>query len=100
MSQIRDRKVALKPAEPIAASAEPPAVEEGLAASLALIRKGGVALKPTAVGAKPSPKAPLVREPSGSIASALRRRLEERKHALDGAAPGAAVEEEEADEWE
>ena len=57
------------------------AADGGLAASLAQIRKGSVALKHVD-RAPPEP----ARQPSGSLASVLRRRLDERKLLLSGGA--------------
>ena len=54
--------------------------------------RSGVALKHVVQQAAASKPAPLRREPSGSIASALRRRLAERKQALDGSALDTADE--------
>ena len=102
MSEIRDRKVSLKHADsPSRPAAEVASTEAGgLSASLALIRQGHVPLKHVEAavgGAKKKP--PMQRQPSGSIASALRRRLAERKMALDGALAGAATAEVDDDEW-
>ena len=102
MSEIRGRKVSLKHAEPPSDPRHepPPSDAGGLSASLALIRQGHVPLKHVDPAAAATSKAaPLLREPSGSIASALRRRLAQRKLALDGASPGAAAEVDDDDEW-
>lgn len=87
------RGFALKKAETKVEAA--PAAEagaEGLAASLALIRKGSTQLKPVSREGS----APIARQPSSSLASVLRRRLAERKVAMGD--NGDADDGEEADE--